>query len=178
MTQPLSRRQVLTHGAAACSALALGALIIDPATASAQDPPPAKPQVRERPPRLDSELVRDFVAAAHGKFDKVKEMLEKQAKLVNSTWDWGGGDFETALGGAAHMGRKDIATYLLEKGARMDIFAAAMLGKLEVVKAAIVACPGTEKVPGPHGIPLLAHAKAGKEDAAEVVKYLESLKSA
>ena len=28
---------------------------------------------------------------------------------------------------------------------------------------------------GPHGIPLLAHAQAGGAEAAEVVKYLESI---
>jgi hypothetical protein len=43
-------------------------------------------------------------------------MLESEPRLLRATWDWGGGDFETALGGAAHMGRRDIAAWLLERG--------------------------------------------------------------
>jgi hypothetical protein len=172
MPVPYSRRGFVAAGLGA-----LGGGVLLP-TAAAQPPamPPAKP--KDKPPRLDLDMVRDFVAAAHKDLDKVRAMLEKQPALVNATWDWGGGDWETALGGAAHTGRKPIAEYLLSKGARLDVFAAAMLGKLDVVRVAVTLFPGTEKVPGPHGIPLLAHAKAGKDDAAEVVKYLESLKTA
>ena len=53
------------------------------------------------------------------------------------------------------MGRKDIADFLLAHGARLDIFAAAMLGKLEIVKAALNAYPEALHTPGPHGIPLI-----------------------
>ncbi len=38
-------------------------------------------------------------------------------------------------------GRRDIALHLIENGARMDIFAAAMLGHLEIVRAMIEAVP-------------------------------------
>lgn len=129
----------------------------------------------ERPPALEPQLVRDFVGAAHGSLEKTKALLEATPGLINATWDWGGGDFETALGGASHMGRRDIALYLLEQGARMDVFAAAMLGKLDVVKAAVAAFPNIHKVPGPHKIPLLVHAQKGGADAEAVVKYLSSL---
>jgi hypothetical protein len=73
------------------------------------------------------------------------------------------------------MGNKAIANYLLEHGARIDIFAAAMLGKLEIVKAALLAYPDAIDIPGPHGIPLIDHAEAGGEDAKSVVEYLNSL---
>src|SRR5690606_29386296 len=86
---------------------------------------------------LTPELVKGFVYNAHSDFDKVKELLKQQPGLLNAAWDWGNGDWETALGAAAHMGKRDIALYLLEKGARIDLFAAAMLGKLEIVKAII-----------------------------------------
>jgi len=95
--------------------------------------------------------------------------------LVNATWDWGGGDFETALGAASHMGEKDIANFLLENGARLDIFAAAMLGRLEIVQAALQAYPAALKTPGPHGIPLIVHAQQGGENAKAVLAYLQSL---
>jgi hypothetical protein len=129
----------------------------------------------ETKPALTPDLVEEFVRVAHSDLDRTKELLTTEPALVNATWDWGGGDFETALGAAAHMGRKDIAEYLLEKGARLDIFAAAMLGKLEVVKAALTAYPGALNAPGPHGIPLLAHAQAGGGEAKAVLEFLESL---
>src|SRR5262245_60015779 len=129
----------------------------------------------EKIPALELNLVQEFVAKAHGDLDRVKELLAQAPALVNATWDWGGGDFETALGAASHMGRKDIANYLLQHGARLDIFAAAMLGKLDVVKAALAAYPDAIKTPGPHSIPLIAHAQAGGEEAQAVLEYLQSL---
>jgi hypothetical protein len=95
--------------------------------------------------------------------------------LVNATWDWGGGDFETALGAASHTGQKDIANFLLEHGARMDIFAATMLGKLDIVKATLTAFPDALKTLGPHGIPLIVHAQVGGDDAKTVLEFLQSL---
>ena len=129
----------------------------------------------ETKPALDLKLVEEFVGVAHGNFARVKELLEGEPALVNATWDWGGGDFETALGAASHMGNKQIANYLLEHGARLDIFAAAMLGKLDVVKAALEAYPESVNTPGPHGIPLYVHAEAGGTDAKAVLDYLDSL---
>lgn len=129
----------------------------------------------ETKPALDSKLVEEFVRVAHADLNRTMELLAQEPGLVNASWDWGGGDFETALGSAAHMGRKDIANFLLEHGARLDIFAAAMLGKLEIVKAALQTYPAALKTPGPHGIPLIAHAQAGGDNAAAVLKYLQSL---
>jgi hypothetical protein len=126
-------------------------------------------------PALEAKLVQEFVGNAHGNFDRVKELLTQESNLVNATWDWGDGDFETALGAAGHMGRRDIAEFLLDHGARLDIFAAAMLGKLEVVKAALIAYPNGINTPGPHGIPLIAHAQAGGEDGKAVLEFLQSL---
>ena len=127
----------------------------------------------DKVPALDAKLVEEFVGNAHGNFARVKELLESEPALVNATWDWGGGDFETALGAAAHMGNKQIANYLLEHGARLDVFAAAMLDKVDVVKAALEAYPEAVNTPGPHGIPLYVHAEAG--DAKSVLEYLDSL---
>jgi hypothetical protein len=131
----------------------------------------------DRPPPIAPELVNEFVLKAHKDLDRVKELLAQEPKLVNACWDWGGGDFESALGAAAHTGRREIAEFLLDHGARMDIFAAAMLGHLDVVKAAITADPRAAKAPGPHGIPLMMHAKMGGEPARPVLEYLQSLGS-
>lgn len=73
------------------------------------------------------------------------------------------------------MGRRDIAEFLIAKGARIDLFAAAMLGHLDVVKALLAAHPTLLQAKGPHGIPLIAHAKAGKKEAEPVLRHLESL---
>ena len=128
----------------------------------------------ENKPPLDSKLVEEFVGKAHADLDRVIELLAREPGLVNATWDWGGGDFESAIGAAGHMGRRDIANYLLEHGARIDIFVAAMLGNLEFVKAALSAFPEARAVPGPHGIPLIAHAKAGGDEAQAVLDFLSS----
>ena len=125
--------------------------------------------------RIDAALVEEFVGKAHGDLERVRVLLAAQPALLNAAWDWGNGDWETALGAASHMGRRDIAEFLLCQGARGDIFAAAMLGRLEIVKAIIEAHPPTVNYTGPHGIPLLRHAIAGGDAAKHVVEYLQSL---
>jgi hypothetical protein len=131
--------------------------------------------VMESPKALDPEVVQSFVGSSHGDLERVRQLLDEHPTLVNASWDWGGGDWETGLGAAAHMGRRDIAELLLAHGARLDIFAAAMLGKLAIVKAIVDAFPDAHRQPGPHGIPLLNHAQAGGSDAAEVETYLRGL---
>ena len=127
----------------------------------------------ERPEALSSEDVHEFVRTAHGGLEEVRAMLDREPALVNAAWDWGGGDWETGLGAAAHMGRRDIAELLLERGARLDLFAAAMLGHVEVVRAIVDAYPAMREAAGPHGIPLVEHARKGGPEAAAVVELLE-----
>jgi hypothetical protein len=127
----------------------------------------------EKPPPIDSELVAEFVLMAHGDLGVVKQLLEREPAIVNAAWDWGAGDWETALGAAAHVGRRDIAELLLEHGARMDVFAAAMLGETAIVRAMLEAQPGLREARGPHGITLMAHAEAGGEQAQEVLELLQ-----
>jgi hypothetical protein len=176
MTKRISRRAFNT--ALVGGAMAAGSEVL--AQTPIQEPerdypaPTFKPTLRK--PRLGSTFVQDFVIFAHGDLDMVKRLLEKDPAILNATVDWGGGDWESALGGASHMGRRDIATYLLEKGARIDIFAAAMLGHLDAVKAILTARPTLIDAKGPHGIPLIAHAKAGGKESEDVLKYLEGLK--
>jgi hypothetical protein len=134
--------------------------------------------VPERPPALAPATVNEFVRKAHADLAGTKAMLAEQPALLNATWDWGGGDFETGLGGAGHMGNREIAEFLIAQGARLDIFVAAMLGKLDVVRAMLGAWPGLLQSRGPHGIPLLRHAHMGGEPAKPVVDYLISLGAA
>ena len=126
----------------------------------------------DRPAPLAGALVQEFVAVAHGDLARVTALLDQEPALIHSTWDWGGGDFETGLGAAGHMGRRDIAEFLLGRGARIELPAAAMLGQLELVRAVLAANPGQRDVRGPHGISLLAHAEAGGAAAAAVAEFL------
>lgn len=125
---------------------------------------------------IDQALVREYVIAAHGNFVEVQRLIEQEPDLVHAVMNWGGDDWESGLGAAAHTGNRDIAVYLLEKGARMDIFAAAMLGELEIVKALLKWYPSWEELKGPHGIPLLRHAVVGGAQSAPVFEYLQSIK--
>ncbi|MEK5067499.1 ankyrin repeat domain-containing protein [Sporosarcina sp. FSL K6-1508] len=124
---------------------------------------------------LSDELVRAFIIAAHGDFEEVKKLVEQEPALLHSSMNWGGDDWESGLGAAAHTGNRAIAEWLLERGARMDIFTAAMLGELSIVKAILAIQPNVIGAPGPHGISLLRHAQMGGEPALPVYEYLESL---
>jgi hypothetical protein len=144
-----------------------------PTQAPAATAGPGKP----RPDPLKLEMVKEFVMAAHVDLDKTKAMLAETPSLLNATWDWSGGDFEMAIGGAGHMGRRDIALFLIAQGGRFDLFVAAMLGRLDVVKPMLTAFPHLAESKGPHGIPLMVHAQKGGQEAAEVAAFLESFKS-
>ena len=85
-------------------------------------------------------------------------MLDHDPRLVYASWDWGGGDWETGLGGASHVGSKKMARFLLEKGARIDAFCAAMLGEKDVIAAMVAADSAVVNARGPHGYCLLYHA--------------------
>jgi hypothetical protein len=124
-------------------------------------------------PRQDAAIVREMVGASHANLARVKELVHARPALARAAWDWGFGDWETALGAASHVGSKDIAALLLAAGAHPTIFSAAMLGQLDAVKAFVAASPGIQRTRGPHGITLLAHARNG--ESTEVVEYLETL---
>ena len=124
-------------------------------------------------PRHEPAMAREIVGVSHANLPRVKELVSACPALARASWDWGFGDWETALGAASHVGNKEIAAVLLAAGAHPTIFSAAMLGQLEVVKAFVAASPGIQRTRGPHGISLLDHARNG--ESVEVVKYLESL---
>jgi len=132
-------------------------------------------QGQEKPAPIKLEIVKEFVTVAHGKIDRLKEMLENDFLLLHVSYDWGGGDFETAIEAAGHMGNKEIADYLLSKGARYNIYLAAMLGHLDIVKQVLTMNSQLLNSKGPHGFTLLHHAKKGGEGSVAVVDYLQGL---
>lgn len=141
-----------------------------------------------RYPSLSDDMVSAVVGASHSNLNKVKELVNKRPELAVAAWDWGFGDCETALGAASHVGRKDIAEFLIEHGARPDIFTFAMFGAYKALENAIETMPGIQSIPGPHGITLLQHAKnrlsntditkTDKANVEKVISYLERLGNA
>jgi hypothetical protein len=171
----LPRRSLLQFAGFALSApsWSLAAIVDQPSPGSAAAT--GKFRLGESFPTQAPELAREMVRVAHFDLKRVQELVEAQPSLARAAWDWGFGDWESALGAASHMGNRPIAEYLISKGARPSLFSAAMLGQLEVVKAFVSAQPGAQRIRGPHSISLLAHAHAGGEAARSVFEYLQAL---
>src|SRR2546421_2176571 len=105
------------------SALAFSLSAVPLRLAGQQDDKKAQPAtkpIRPEPQRgapQDLGLVKAFVGAGHGDkyLDRAKELLVQDPKLIYAVLDWGGGDWETALGGASHTGSREMARYLLSQ---------------------------------------------------------------
>lgn len=132
-------------------------------------------QTDPKPSALIADKVKEFVGVCHSDLDKVKLLLTEIPNLIYASWDWGGGDFESGIEAAGHVGRKDIANYLLEKGARSNIFLLTMLGQTAWIKSYLQTYPSHLQMRGPHGFSLLHHANKGGEDARELADHFQSL---
>ena len=130
---------------------------------------------QEKPAQIKLEIVKEFVGVSHGKFDKVKEMLENDPQLLHVSYDWGGGDYESGIEACGHVGNKEIASYLLSKGARYNVYLASMLGHLDIVKQVLTFNPNLLNSKGAHGFTMLHHAQRGGEESKAVVEYLQTL---
>jgi len=178
MSQHPTRRSFLTLTSLAIpAALAKLHAQATPINAPTGGNPEPKPwtQVPVSFPAHPPELVREMVMVSHFNLNRVKELVTARPALARAAWDWGFGDWETALGAASHMGNRAIAEYLIANGARPSLFSATMLGQLEVVKAFVAAQSGVQRIAGPHSISLLAHAKAGGDAARPVFDFLKTL---
>ncbi len=138
------------------------------------EPPSFKPKWNNK--QINRQMAADFVIFAHSDLKMVEQLYDREPGLLNATLDWGSGDWETALGGASHMGRKDIIEFLLDKGARLDLFCATTLGLLESVKSMLEVQPKLIDAKGPHGFTLHFHAQVGQDDSKDVLDYLQSIK--
>ena len=153
--------------------------IRSPQSTAEPDWPPPEPArgapVDESFPSQHLALAKEIVGVSHGNLARVRELVQQHPALAKASFDWGYGDWETALGAASHTGRREIAELLIENGAPPTLFSAAMLGQLDLVKAFVAAKPGAQRMRGPHSMSLMLHAKLGGPPAASVVSYLESL---
>lgn len=136
-------------------------------------------------PAQDRASVSSVVGASHSNFETVKSLVEKRPALAKASIDWGFGDWESALGAATHMGKREIAEFLISYGARPNIYTYAMMGKVDTVRQMVDAMPGIQRIHGPHGITLLEHAEhrlwwddvspAEKAQVELTIEYLKSL---
>ena len=152
-------------------AIGTGSILAAPYLLSGQTTATLKPPKGDP---LPAEKVKEFVGAGHNNLDKVKLLLLELPGLLYATSDWGGGDFETALEGAGHVGNKEIANHLIELGARTNLFVLTMLGKTTIVKSYLEVFPQYISARGPHGFTFLHHAQRGGDDAKELLEYFQS----
>ncbi len=124
---------------------------------------------------LPAKQVYQFIRTAHLNLEKTKELLKDEPRLIRAAWEWGPGDFELGIDGAAHTGSVDIVKYLVDSGAPYSVFAAATLGDLPTVKAIVKSHPSVAFSTGAHEIPLIEHAVAGGKTAETVVEFLSEL---
>jgi hypothetical protein len=120
----------------------------------------------------DNGAINEFVSAAHKSLEDTRKIIEAKPLLLNCTSQIAKGDFETAMGGASHMGRRDIADLLVSKGARLDIFSYTFLGYDDFIRKQITEHPNLLNSSGPHGFTLLHHAEVGERK--ELAAWLQS----
>src|SRR5260221_9435364 len=90
-----------------------------------------------RPPRSTLFPYTTLFRSAHGNVVRLKELVGRRPALAKVSFDWGFGDWETAIDAASHVGYRELAYLLIANSARASIFFAAMLGQLDAVKAFI-----------------------------------------
>jgi len=122
-------------------------------------------------PELDPEQVKEFVLAGHMDFAKVQALLAENPALLNAAHPWSETDLETALTAAGHVGNHEIAEFLLDQGAPLDICVAAMLGRIEDVRSLLQSDSDLANARGAHGISLMFHAAmSGDTDLATLLR--------
>lgn len=182
----ITRRKVLKTSALVFLGLSLPNLLAANNKIIGFDKPIEDDDIPTHFPNIDPEIISEVVGKSHFNLDRVKELVDARPELAKASWQWRFGDFESAIGAASHVGRRDIVLYLISKGASPSIFTYAMLGEFDIIKSVITANPGIQRNKGPHGISLLDHALAGErmkdsmtinelDNVKRTIDYLQSL---
>lgn len=129
-------------------------------------------EIWESYPVTNASRASEFVGASHARIDRVREMLAEDAGLAKAAWDWGFGDWETAIGAASHTGQIEIIELLIAHGARPTVFTLATLDAIDAFRLVYEKIENVSDLEGPHSISLHSHARAGR--AERVLEYLES----
>ena len=95
---------------------------------------------------LPQSLVNEFVIVSHFNAERMQKLLQQCPDLLNtrSSFD------ELAVEAGAHMGRRDIAGLLLDRGAPYSICTAVMFGETNDVKRMLQVDPLRIHERGPH----------------------------
>jgi ankyrin repeat protein len=98
-------------------------------------------------------VVNQFASVAHADFEKVKSLYKEYPALLNTRASWD----ESAIEAGAHMGRLDIASFCADAGFAVSTCTATLLGREDMVKAAIAADKRVIHERGAHDLPILAY---------------------
>src|ERR1043166_864038 len=105
----LSRRTLLQMASAIVPTQLAGWRTLLPAQAALASAPVATPP--DAFPQHPAEMVREVVLVSHFNEKRLRELVDGRPALARAAYDWGFGDWETALGAASHMGNRPIAEY-------------------------------------------------------------------
>jgi ankyrin repeat protein len=89
----------------------------------------------------------------------VKALYREHPGLLNTRASWD----ESAIEAGAHMGRLDIASFLADEGFAVSTCTAVLLGREDMVRAAIAADRRSVHELGAHGLPILAYTAYANE---------------
>ena len=119
------------------------------------------------PEAITQDLVNKFVNSAHCDLGTVQKMLDESPELLNQRSN----QDESAIQAAAHTGQKHIVEFLLQKGAPLDVCAAALLGRKEDVQRLLEGNRSQSVATGAHGIPLAFYGALGGDIATVEVLH-------
>jgi ankyrin repeat protein len=153
---------------------AMAALLRDPKSAGRDDysgrylySRTGEPIHRDDVNGIPQHWINVFVTMAHFDFDHTKQSLAKCPDLLMTRCLFD----ELAVEAGTHMGREDVAGFLLDKGSPYSTATAVMFGDKPKVKASLGEDPGRISERGPHDFPLMLYTAFGQErmDTAELL---------
>jgi len=113
---------------------------------------------------IDKQTFLESVKA--GSFEKVRSMLDEQSELVNAKDEKG----ISAAVWASYRGHKEIAAFLVSRGADLNIFEAATVGNADLVQKYVKKDPSLARSFAPDGFTALGLAAFfGNTDIADLL---------
>jgi ankyrin repeat protein len=132
---------------------------------------PSATGVAYAPPAIDLPQLRinRLVGAAHGNFDLVKEWVGQHPELAFAISTLG----EMSIEAAAHVGRKDLVAFFLERGLPQSLPTSLTAGDLERAKKLLAEDPKCIDERGPHDLPLTLYPSFVGGDLAAAALLVE-----
>jgi len=99
---------------------------------------------------LPQNYVNQFVVFGHFSLTRIREMYARTPDLLTATASWD----EIAIEGAAHLGFKDGASFLADKGAPISLPTAITLKQTQLAARILADTPNAVAQRGPHDYPV------------------------